>query len=102
MHLPVDWVGLPPDISITISSAVSCLFKRFFDKIYLIGIFPLLPSFISGMSAPLIQKTFSILLAITFSFPQSPFKVEIISSENVPVDHLKFSGLLIKYFLNIA
>jgi len=54
------------------------------------------------MSAPLIQKTFSVWLAIIFSFPQSPFKVEMISSENVPVDHLKFSGLSINHFLNIA
>ena len=84
------------------SPAVSCFVAKFFGRIYLVGILPLLPDLTSGISAPLMQYTFSVFLPVGASFPQSPFKVDLMSSENVPVDHLLFSRLSIKHFLNIT
>ena len=96
---PVDCVGLPPDISITISPATSFFFIKFLARIYRIGIFPLFPKQISGISVPLMQYTLSVLFPKQVFFPQSPLIISSIKFEKVPDCHVLLSGLSINHFL---
>ena len=99
---PVDWEGLHPDISTTMSPASRCLVSKFFWRIYRIGILPLFPARTSGISAPRIQYTIAVLLPDGTSFPQSPLIVLSIRSEKVPSIQEAAEGLSMNHSLNIV
>lgn len=82
--LPVDWVGLPPEISTIISCGNMRFVSAFFLSINLVGALEIKPALRYGISAPLIQMTSTLLLFATLS-PQSPPIVCVIKLENLPI-----------------